>query len=34
MLINIENPLTGLVIGIMAFVIIGVFHPAVIKGEY
>ena len=26
--------LMGVIIGIMAFVIIGVFHPLVIKGEY
>lgn len=25
---------SGLIIGIVAFVIIGVFHPIVIKGEY
>lgn len=25
---------TGMIIGIIAFVIIGIFHPIVIKGEY
>lgn len=29
-----EYNLTGLVIGIATFVIIGLFHPLVIKGEY
>ena len=26
--------LTGIIIGLMTFVIIGIFHPLVIKGEY
>ena len=26
--------LTGIIIGLMTFVIIGVFHPLVVKGEY
>ena len=31
----IENyNLTGIIIGLVTFVIIGVFHPLVIKGEY
>lgn len=30
----IENNLTGLVIGVSTFLIIGLFHPLVIKGEY
>ena len=29
-----ENDLTGLFIGISTFIIIGVFHPVVIKSEY
>lgn len=29
-----EYNLTGLIIGIATFVIIGLFHPLVIKGEY
>ena len=29
-----ENHLLGLVIGLCTFLIIGVFHPLVIKGEY
>ena len=29
-----EHNLTGLTIGLMTFLIIGVFHPLVIKGEY
>ena len=29
-----ENDLTGLFIGISTFIIIGVFHPIVIKSEY
>ena len=29
-----EYNLTGLVIGVATFLIIGLFHPFVIKGEY
>ena len=29
-----EYNLTGLVIGIATFLIIGLFHPLVVKGEY
>lgn len=29
-----EHNLTGLIIGIATFLIIGLFHPLVIKGEY
>lgn len=29
-----EHNLTGLVIGLSTFLIIGIFHPLVIKGEY
>ncbi|MEE1098705.1 MAG: DUF4491 family protein [Alistipes sp.] len=29
-----EHNLTGLVIGVATFLIIGLFHPLVIKGEY
>ena len=29
-----EYNLTGLVIGVATFLIIGLFHPLVIKGEY
>ncbi|MDR1602090.1 MAG: DUF4491 family protein [Tannerella sp.] len=29
-----ENNLTGLIIGFCTFLIIGLFHPLVIKGEY
>lgn len=29
-----DNNLTGLTIGIATFLIIGIFHPLVIKGEY
>ena len=29
-----SNNLTGVVIGFLSFVIIGLFHPLVIKGEY
>lgn len=29
-----EHNLTGLVIGVVTFLIIGLFHPLVIKGEY
>ena len=29
-----EHNLTGLVLGIFSFLIIGIFHPAVIKAEY
>ena len=28
------NNLTGIIIGLITFVIIGLFHPLVIKGEY
>jgi hypothetical protein len=28
------NHLTGIVIGLIAFLLIGLFHPLVIKGEY
>ena len=30
----VQNNLLGLVIGISTFLIIGLFHPIVIKGEY